>query len=384
VREPLHLVFLGLTITSSWGNGHATTFRSLLGALGALGHEVDFLERDVPWYAQNRDEHRPAGCRVLLYDSVAELEERHRELVRDADAVIVGSYVPDGGAVTSWVLSTARGLTLFYDIDTPVTMSRLRGGDESYLRRDSIALLDAYLSFTGGPALAALEQEFGARIALPLYCSVDARLHSSPGVSPVRDLGYLGTYSADRQPSLQRLLLDPAARLPARCFVVAGASYPQQPPFPDNVTRIEHVPPAEHAAFYASQRFTLNLTRADMRRMGYSPSVRLFEAAACGTPIISDRWRGIERFFQPGAEILLADETADVVRLLDGLDESARLELARRARERVLREHTAEHRALELLGYLRELSSGRRGVLRDVTAPERRGRSTSLSEASES
>jgi spore maturation protein CgeB len=347
---------MGLSITSSWGNGHATTYRALVKALAALGHRVLFLERDVPWYAEHRDQARPEGCRVELYATLEELEATFEREVRDADVVMVGSYVPDGADVLSWVLDTARGLKIFYDIDTPVTLARLQAGEKTYLTREAIPELDAYLSFSGGAALTRLEREYHARVALPLFCSVDPELYAPSDRAPTRDLGYLGTYCADRQGALERLLLEPARRLPRSRFMIAGACYPPEA-WPANVERVEHIPPGEHSSFYGSLRYTLNVTRAHMIDVGHSPSVRLFEAAACGVPIIGDVWPGIEDFFEPKREILLASEAAEVEDYLERLSEPERKSIARRARHRVLGEHTALHRARELEGYLRQLGA---------------------------
>lgn len=363
MSEPLRLVFLGLSITSSWGNGHATTYRALVRGLAELGHDVTFLERDVPWYASNRDAPEPQGCRLELYDSLEQLRERFSGLVQDADAVIVGSYVPDGAEVTRWVVETARGLTFFYDIDTPITLEKLRSGEPTYIAPATIPALDAYLSFTGGPALETIERGLGAKCALPLFCSVDAELYRPREFAPYRDLGYLGTYSADRQPTLDMLLTEPARRIPTGRFIVAGPCYPARE-WPPNVERVEHVAPGEHPDFYGSLRYTLNVTRADMVKSGYSPSVRLFEAAACGVPIISDLWSGIEEFFEPNAEIFLARSSADVYRILTELPEDERRRTAEQARDRVLRHHTALHRAQKLEHYVEELRAGREGALR--------------------
>lgn len=350
----MKLAIFGLSITSSWGNGHATTYRSLVRALVRRGHDVLFLERDVPWYAAHRDLPELPFGRLGLYRSLTELRERFGAEVRSADAVIVGSYVPEGAAVGEWVTRVARGVTAFYDIDTPVTLARLERGDCEYLAPGSIPRFDLYLSFSGGPILERLEREYGATRARPLYCSVDPENYY-PEPSPSRwAMGYLGTYCEDRQPALERLLLEPARRCPALRFVVAGPQYPATVAWPANVERIAHLPPGEHRAFYCGQRFTLNLTRADMLRAGYSPSVRLFEAAACAAPIISDPWEGLDGLFRPGREILLARGTADVMGYLVDLPEAERLEIGRRARERVLAAHTAAHRAAELERYLVE------------------------------
>lgn len=351
--EALDIVILGLSITSSWGNGHATCYRGLVRALARQGHRVLFLERDVPWYADNRDLPKPPYGTTRLYRSLDELRTKYRARLRAADLVIVGSYVPEGVAVGTWALETAPGIVAFYDIDTPVTLAKLDRGDYEYLTPELIARYDLYLSFTGGPILKRLEQHFGSPMARPLYCAFDPELYYPEPCGTQYDLGYMGTYSVDRQPTLERLLMRPASQSGRMQFVVAGPQYPKEIRWPRNVKRIEHLPPANHRQFYCSQRFTLNVTRRDMIEAGYSPSVRLFEAAACGTPIISDWWTGLDDFFTPGEEILVAHSPADVVRHLQTLQEGERQQLAERARARVLREHTCEHRARELERYCR-------------------------------
>jgi spore maturation protein CgeB len=353
-RQPLDIVILGLSITSSWGNGHATTYRGLVRELTARGHRVVFLERDVPWYAAHRDMARPPWGETILYSSLDELRETHGPRARAADAVIVGSYVPEGIEAGHWVLETARGLTAFYDIDTPVTLAAVERGDCAYLTRDLISRYELYLSFTGGRTLRKVEQEYGSPAARPLYCSFDPEHYGPDSREPEWELGYLGTYSNDRQPALERLLLEPARRLQAGSFVVAGPQYPPEIDWPANVKRIEHLDPAQHRRFYNSQRFTLNLTRADMIAAGWSPSVRLFEAAACGTPIISDWWEGLDELFKPAKEIVIARSSDDVVEALRATDEEERLAIGERARQVVLASHTAAHRAAELEQYLLE------------------------------
>ncbi len=345
----MKLVVLGLSLGSSWGNGHATTFRALLKAFAARGHDILFLEREVPWYAgDHRDLTDPDYCRLEYYADLDDLTRWQPEIAA-ADAVIVGSYVPDGVAVGRYVQRHAR-TSAFYDIDTPVTLAKLARGDFEYLSPDIIPGYDVYLSFTGGPTLERLEQAFGSPAARALYCSVDDAAYRPLDVPKRWDLSYLGTYSDDRQPTLTRLLIDVARAQPHRRFAVAGPQYPADIDWPANVERIDHLPPADHAAFYSASRFTLNVTRADMIAAGWSPSVRLFEAAACGTPIISDRWDGIDGIFADGTEIILADGTQDVVAALDR-DATA---LGRAARARVLADHTATTRAAQLEAHLIE------------------------------
>jgi spore maturation protein CgeB len=353
--DRLQIAILGLSITSSWGNGHATTYRALARALADRGHRIRFFERDVPWYAENRDLPRPTFAEVTLYGSLDELRTRHVAAIREADLVIVGSYVPEGIAVGDWVRAAARGLVAFYDIDTPVTLAALERGGAEYLSRAQIPAYDLYLSFTGGPTLRRIERMLGSPMARPLYCAVDPALYRPDARLPDWELGYMGTYSPDRQPALERLLLDPARRMRDRTFVVAGPMYPEDIVWPDNVQRLPHVSPADHRQFYCRQRFTLNVTRADMIRAGHSPSVRLFEAAACGVPIISDDWPGLADLFKPHHEILIARSADDVTHYLSTLDAADAAEIGARARRRVLAEHTADHRARELEGYVAEL-----------------------------
>jgi spore maturation protein CgeB len=355
----MNIVILGLSITSSWGNGHATTYRALVRGLASRGHDVLFLERDASCYADNRDLPEPPYCRTRLYDGTEALERNHAGDIEEADLVMVGSYVPDGAAVADVVLRTARGCTAFYDIDTPVTLAALQRNAAKYVERRQIPAFDLYLSFSGGPTLERLERVFGAKRARPLYCSVDAELYRQETLAPGADLGYLGTYSADRQPTLEALLITPARLWPSGRFVIAGSQYPASMVAPANVERITHLPPREHRAFYNQLRFTLNVTRRDMVEAGYSPSVRLFEAAACGTPIISDEWPGLGSFLAPGREILTARNARDVLSCLQDMPEAERTRMGARARERVLQSHTSSHRAMELESYVAEVRTGR-------------------------
>lgn len=350
----LSVVILGLSITSSWGNGHATTYRGLVRELDRRGDRVLFLERDVPWYAANRDLPSPPWGRTVLYDSLDELRRRFAEDIRRADLVMIGSYVPEGVDVAHWVLETAGGTVAFYDIDTPLTLAKLANADEEYLSRDLIPRFHLYLSFTGGPTLRLLETEYRARRAREFYCSVDPELYRPEETHHRWDLGYLGTCSADRQAALARLLLGPAAAWPNGRFVVAGPQFPATLDWPRNVDRIEHLPPSDHRRFYNAQRFTVNVTRAEMVRAGWSPSVRLFEAAACAVPIISDWWEGLDWIFEPGSEILVAHCEEEVLGFVREMGETERRMVGRRARDRILAEHTAAHRVRQLEGYLSE------------------------------
>ena len=349
----MKLVIFGLSITSSWGNGHASTYRSLVRELAKLGHRVTFFELATPWFAAHRDIPNPPYCRTILYSSLDQCFGYYGGEIGSADWVMVGSYVPEGIKIGERVTRRGSAPAVFYDIDTPVTLAKLVAGKCSYLRPNLVPRYRLYLSYSGGPVLGEIKYRFGAPEARPLYCCVDPELHY-PAADPTKawDLGFMGTYSQDRQPSLDRLLCTPAQSWQKGRFVVAGSQYPDTIPWPLNTKRIEHLPPERHRDFYGAQRFTLNLTRSEMIKTGYAPSVRLFEAAACGVPIISDRWKGIEEFLVPGAEILIAEDASAVLRYLREFPEAERLELGERARAKVLASHSAAHRAKELEGYL--------------------------------
>lgn len=350
------ILIFGLTITSSWGNGHATTYRSLLAGLQPRGWRVIFFEQETAWYAANRDLETCPYAQVRLYSEWAAV--RHAALAEAAasDVVMVGSYCPAGAQITEELLArrTPGGPVLaFYDIDTPVTLEYLRGAGCDYLQAGQIPRFDLYLSFTAGPMLRHLEEKWGARRARALHCCCDPEVYA-PALAEKRwDLGYMGTYAPDRQARLEALLLAPARRLPHLRFLLAGSMYPAQS-WPANVARREHIAPGEHASFYRSCRFCLNLTRQPMVEWGYSPSIRLFEAAACGTPIISDPWPGCGTFFQPAQEIFTANSTGDMVRLLTRTPGQAAAQVAAAARRRVLAEHTGARRAAQLEAYLNE------------------------------
>jgi spore maturation protein CgeB len=348
----MKVVVFGLSLSSSWGNGHATTYRALLSAFAARGHEVTFYEWDAPWYrGAHRDLPDPSYCRLELFSDWCGVAARAVAESWEADAVMVGSYVRDGIRIIDALASGGVDGLYFYDIDTPVTVAALRGGGAEYLRPDQVPLFARYLSFTGGPFLTrVLQDELGARDAQPLYCSVDADRYRplAPDPALACDLAYMGTYAPDRQPTLERLLVDVARRLPRRRFCVAGPQYPEGLDWPDNVRRIAHLPPERHPAFYGSSSWQLNVTRSDMIAAGWSPSVRLFEAGACGAAMVSDAWPGLEEFFVPGREIELAERSEQVIELIEGTPEEARRALGASARRRVLESHTAARRAEEL------------------------------------
>jgi spore maturation protein CgeB len=345
------ICIFGLSITSSWGNGHATTFRALCSALHKKGHSIVFYERDVEWYASNRDLPEPPYCEVRLYSDWLSIVPEVRRTLAECDVAIVGSYFPDGVRAIDLMLDSSVPVRAFYDIDTPITVTQLREqGRTEYLLASQIPGFDLYFSFTGGPLLEELEGRFGAQRAAPLYCSFDPARYQRMPVNPefACDLSYMGTYAPDRQPKVDMLFTAPARRLPEDKFILAGPMYPPNLEWPANVRHIPHLEPKFHAQLYSSSRMVLNVTRRDMVMAGYSPSVRLFEAAACGSAIVTDNWPGLDSFFKPGEEILLPVDGDDVLRYLRELTSRELRSIGEAAQARVLKEHTNEIRAAEM------------------------------------
>lgn len=345
----MKIVMFGLSISSAWGNGHATTFRALCKALHDRKHSVTFFEHNAEWYEHNRDLPEPPYCKLKIFESWKEILPCVRAELKDADVAVVGSYFPDGIQALDEVLESNVPAKAFYDIDTPITVSSLRReGNTDYLLRRHLPELDIYFSFTGGSLLQQLETQLGVRMAVPLYCSVDPEKYYQRPRSPEFqcDLSYLGTYAPDRQSKVEELLCQTAEKLAQKRFIVAGAQYPESTVWPGNVERIIHLNPRHHPDLYSSSRLVLNVTRRQMVMAGHSPSVRLFEAAACAATMISDNWAGLENFFVPNKEILLPQDAGDVCRYLAEADSDLR-RVGRAAQERVLAAHTNLVRARE-------------------------------------
>ncbi|MBV9669530.1 MAG: glycosyltransferase [Acidobacteriales bacterium] len=353
---PLRITFFGLTLSSSWGNGHATPYRALIRALHALGHQITFFEKDVPYYARHRDFTAVEYCDLVLYQDYSAVSSQALARARQSDVVVMGSYCPEGARIAEDLFRDvgSGALLVFYDLDTPITLGTWSRGEEvEYVRQDQLPLFDLVLSFTGGGILGELEQRYGARMARPLYGCVDADVYSRVAAEPkfVCDLSYMGTYAADRQAKLASLFLSPAAQLSTRQFLLAGSMYPPELALTSNIKRMQHVSPYEHPALYSSSGLTLNITRGEMAAWGYCPSGRFFEASACRCPIVTDEWTGLDTFFEiSGAEreLLLARRTQDVLDAL-ALDPQERAAIAGRARERTLDEHTGTQRARQFL-----------------------------------
>jgi spore maturation protein CgeB len=355
----VNITVFGLTLSSSWGNGHATPYRAIIRALDRLGHKVHFFEKDVPYYSSRRDFDSCDYCELTLYSAWVNIRERALSAAADSDVVITASFLPEGRRINDEILDLARPLRIFYDLDTPVTLNALRQGEVEYLGAAQIQAFDLVLSFTGGKALAELEHDYRARMVKPLYGCVDPDDYYRVAPAPQFqcDLSYMGTYSADRQVKLDALLLEPSRRHPEKLFLLAGSLYPWHWQWGENVRRIDHIAPAEHSSFYSSSRLTLNITRGEMAANGWCPSGRFFEAAACGTPLITDGWDGLDSFFDLQSELRVVTSAEDVEAALSSSDEDLQ-SMANRARQRTLDEHSGKVRAHQLLQYIEEARSG--------------------------
>lgn len=354
----MRLCVFGLTISSSWGNGHATLWRGLCRALSEQGHHVTFFERDVPYYAGARDCTEIPGGKLVLYPNWDEVAPRAKRAIETADAAIITSYCPDALSAATLLVDSSC-VRVFYDMDTPVTLGRLtRGEDVGYIGPQGLSEYDLVLSYTGGRALDVLRDELGARRVTPLYGHADPHVYRRVAANQRYqcDLSYLGTYAADRQAALEALFVRPAQARPDLRFLIGGAQYPESFPWSENIFFVRHLPPSEHPAFYSSSRATLNITRRDMAAMGWCPSGRLFEAALCGAPLISDSWEGLDTFFSPEEEIIVAQCEGDVLAALQS-PEGELMRMAARARDRVLAQHTSDHRARELISLLSDFTA---------------------------
>ena len=354
----MKITIFGLTISSSWGNGHATPYRAIIRALHCKGHQIHFFEKDVPYYRSRRDFDRCNYCNLTLYQEWAQIRAIALETAGASDVVITASYLPDGQRISDEILGLSRPLRVFYDLDTPITLRKLESGGVEYVRCDQIPDFDLVLSFTGGKSIAELEKRYGARMACPLYGCVDPDVYTrvAPAQEFTCDLSYMGTYAADRQARVDELFVEPARRHPEMQFVLAGSMYPWEWQWPANVRVMEHVAPYAHPQFYSSTRLTLNITREEMARNGWCPSGRFFEAAACGTPLLTDCWEGLDWFFDTEHDLRVVTSADEVEAALMMSDNELR-QMAQSARHRTLQEHTGEARARQLLQYFEEARS---------------------------
>jgi spore maturation protein CgeB len=358
--DKLRISMFGSSLVSSYWNGAATYYRGVLRALAARGHAIRFYEPDALDRQRHRDIPDPPWAKVCVYDpGEAATHEALRDARRDSDIVIKASGVGVNDALLEREVAAMRSgscAALFWDVDAPATLERMQADpDDPFIRL--VPRYDMILTYGGGPRVVAGYRAFGARDCVPIYNALDPDTHfpESPQARYAADLAFMGNRLPDREARVYRLFFWPATRLPGRSFLLGGAGWDAAP---SNVRLLGHVPTAEHNAFNSSARLVLNINRDSMARFGFSPPTRVFEAAGAGACLIMDRWEGIEMFLEPGREVLVADDGEAVANYVDAVGEAHARTIGRRARKRILRQHTYAMRAVllesVLLGRQRE------------------------------
>jgi spore maturation protein CgeB len=354
----MKLCIFGHTISSSWDNRHASVWRGLCRSLARLGHRVVFFERDHPQLAAQRDVPSPEGCDLRIYRDWDEVRANAARELADSDAGLITTRCRDARAVTDLLLDAELAVAAFYDLEAPQTLARRRAnlpvehiGDEGY------APYDLVLSSAGGAVPREMVEVLGARRVATLFEGVDPAVHQPDG--PVAEFtaraSFLGAYSHDLHGILDRLFFEPSRRLSEVRFALGGGGVPDSLLLPTNLRRFGPIAPQLQASFYCSSRITVNVTPDEMARAGHCPSGRMFAAAGCGIPVLTDAWDGIEVFFEPGREIFVARSTEEAVEVLC-LPDQELARVGRAARDRAMSEHTAEARARRLVDLFTEVA----------------------------
>lgn len=355
--QPLDIVIIGRSILSSLENPTAELYRGLINELAQRGHRTTFLEWHEPGKQYVRDMLISPYCEVWTYGSTDQLIAEYNHAIQSADVVLMGSKVNDTNRIAEWIAEEARGITVYYDTNLSATIDHLECRQDNTafcLSADNLRHFNIFLSTTGGPFLENLANTYGIEQARPLYESVDPYSFYRTDTDKNYDLGFIGNFKADRAEMLNNMLLGPARYTPNRKFSLAGGGY-NGIELPRNLTYLEYLPETNMVDFYNRQQCSLVLSRADRRRMGYTPTRRLLAAAACGVPVLTDRWDGIDHFFEPHREVFCVNDEHDVLAVLYGKDENSRRKLGGEARKRILAQHTTSHRAEQLMGYLAEV-----------------------------
>ncbi|MEL7162238.1 MAG: glycosyltransferase [Bacteroidota bacterium] len=355
--HPLDLVIIGRSILSSYENPTAELYRGLINELAQHGHRTTFLELQPPGERRVRDMLRSPYCQVWTYRDTASLMNEYTLAVQSADVVMLGSGVEDAEDIAIWIAEEARGIKVYYDSNLHRTLRSLQQAKKEgdCLSCRTIVHFNLFLSTTGGPTLQHLAEDNDLAFARPLYESVDPYSFYRTDTEKTYDLGFIGNYKADRMDYLRNLLLEPAGYAPNRQFALAGSGY-DQTDWPGNLTYLEYLPETNLVDFYNRQRCTLVVPRADRRTMGYTPTRRLLAAAACGVPVLTDSWDGLDYFLEPNREVFCVSDRDAVLKILYHTEESQRIKLGTEARKRILAQHTIAHRAEQFLGYLAEVT----------------------------
>ncbi len=366
MRAPLRISFFGSSLVSAYWNGAATYYRGILRALAARGHAVTFYEPDAYDRQKHRDIPDPPWAQVVVYPAAGETGVR-RALAAAADADLI--VKASGVGVFDALLEAAvldlrradgrRPLCAFWDVDAPATLERVAAAEAARAPDPFRALVPRYdvvFTYGGGPPVVAAYEALGARRCEPIYNGLDPDVHRPAAPDPrfAGDLGFLGNRLPDREARVEEFFLRAAAALPERTFVLGGAGWHDKP-MPPNVRAVGHVYTRDHNAFNASTRAVLNVNRDSMARFGHSPATRVFEAAGAGACIVTDAFVGVETFFTPDREILVARDGAEVAAILAGLTAERARTVGEAARRRALAAHAYERRASRVEEVLDEL-----------------------------
>lgn len=349
----LHISFFVSSILSAYWNGAATYYRGLAKALHDRGHHLHFYEPDAFERQSHRDLDELPWGEVTVYDPQDRQEIRScLEAARRSDFVVKASGVGVNDELLECevaALADGRTGTIFWDVDTPATLGRLEGSAEDPLR-SLLGDYDYVLCYGGGEAACSRYLALGARRCAMIYNALDPTSHYPVGRDErfSGDLAFLGNRLPDREQRVVRFFFDPAKRLRDRRFVLGGSGWDGMAASLPNLNYVGHVFTTDHNAFNVSPKAVINISRDDMANTGYSPATRVFEAAGSGSCLITDSWKGIQRFLQPDEEVLVAEDADDVVDFVEGISPEQARRIGSRARQRMLDEHTYAHRAAEL------------------------------------
>ena len=349
-RRKFNIAFFGSSLVSAYWNGAATYYRGIIRALHALGHQVTFYEPDAFERQAHRDIDDPAWARVVVYPP--QEVQAALEAARDADVIVKASGV---GVNDEWLerevlfLRRPGNVIVFWDVDAPATLERVASNPQDAFRA-LIPRYDLVLTYGGGDAVVWEYSSLGARACVPIYNALDPLTHHPVDPDPRFSalLGFLGNRLPDREARVREFFFKPARVLADAVFLLGGNGWDEQAGAPANVRRLGHLSSNDHNAFNCTPRAVININRDSMARTGFSPPTRVFEAAGAGACLIVDAWEGIELFLEPGREVLVAHDGAEVAAHLETLDADSARRIGQAALRRVLAHHTYSRRALEV------------------------------------
>jgi spore maturation protein CgeB len=346
----MKIAFYGSSLLSAYWNGAATYYRGMLRALSEKGYDITFYEPDVYDRQKNRDIDPPDWCRVVVYEGTIEALKSATAEANSADIVVKASGVGfEDDLLLDEVLRAARpdALKIFWDVDAPATLADLRAAPDHPMHK-SLRAIDLVLTYGGGDPVVEAYRRMGARDCIPIYNALDPHTHHPVSVQQrfVGDLGFLGNRLPDREARVEQFFLEPAARTPSQRFLLGGSGWGDKQ-MASNIAYLGHVGTADHNAFNVSPKAVLNISRSSMAENGFSPATRVFEAAGAGACLITDYWEGIPLFLTPDQEVLVARDGRDVADIMAELTPERARAIGEAALERVLREHTYAHRAIE-------------------------------------